>query len=72
MLVLRELTERPEVVEAGAAILVGTNTEDIVREATRPLDDWQAHRRMAQVVNPYGDGHASMRIVRALREYIGA
>jgi len=72
VLVLRELTERPEVVEVGAAILVGTNTENIVREATRLLDDWQTHRRMAQVVNPYGDGHASMRIVRALREYIGA
>jgi UDP-N-acetylglucosamine 2-epimerase (non-hydrolysing) len=72
VLVLRELTERPEVVEAGAAILVGTNTEDIVREATRLLEDRQAHRRMTQVVNPYGDGHASMRIVRALREYVGA
>ena len=72
VLVLRELTERPEVVEAGAAILVGTTTEGIVREATRLLDDRRAYRRMARVVNPYGDGRASMRIVRALREYTGA
>ena len=72
VLVLRELTERPEVVEAGAAIVVGTNTQGIVCEATRLLDDGQAHQRMAQAVNPYGDGHASARIVRALREYIGA
>lgn len=72
VLVLRELTERPEVVEAGAAIVVGTNTEAILCEATRLLDDRQAHRRMARAVNPYGDGHASVRIVRALREYAGA
>ena len=72
VLVLRELTERPEVVEAGAAILVGTTTEGIVREATRLLDDRRAYGRMARVVNPYGDGRASMRIVRALREYTGA
>ena len=71
VLVLRELTERPEVVEAGAAIVVGTNTEDIVRETTRLLDDGQAHQRMARSVNPYGDGHASVRIVRALKEHAG-
>ena len=71
MLVLRELTERPEVVEAGAAIVVGTNTEDIVRETTRLLDDRQAHRPMARVINPYGDGYASVRIVRALKEHAG-
>ena len=72
VLVLREITERPEVVEAGAAIVVGTNTEDIVRETTRLVDDGQAHRRMARAVNPYGDGCASVRIVHALREYSGA
>jgi len=71
VLVLRELTERPEVVEAGAAIVVGTNTATIVREATRLLDDGQTHQRMARAVNPYGDGHASERIVCALKEYAG-
>jgi UDP-N-acetylglucosamine 2-epimerase (non-hydrolysing) len=72
VLILRDLTERPEVVEVGGAIIVGTNTEEIVRETAHLLNDRQAHRRMAQAANPYGDGYASMRIVRALREYVGA
>ncbi|OYT74903.1 MAG: UDP-N-acetylglucosamine 2-epimerase (non-hydrolyzing) [Armatimonadetes bacterium JP3_11] len=62
ILVLRSTTERPEGVEAGAAKLVGTDTERIVAEATRLLTDPDAYAQMARAVNPYGDGHAAERI----------
>src|SRR6266566_3320678 len=67
VLVLRDVTERPEAVEAGCARLVGTNESRIVREARRLLEDDAAYQRMAHVANPFGDGHASERIVDALR-----
>ena len=66
VLVLRERTERPEAIEAGTAILVGTDTERIVNETRRLLDDPQAHAAMATVANPFGDGNAAERIVEAL------
>ena len=69
VLVLRQVTERPEGVEAGTVRLVGTDPERIVREARRLLDDPQAHAAMAQAVNPYGDGHAAGRIVQAILEH---
>ncbi len=65
-LVLREVTERPEGVEAGVLKLVGTDSERIVREARCLLDDEQAYHRMARAANPFGDGHAADRIVAAL------
>jgi UDP-N-acetylglucosamine 2-epimerase (non-hydrolysing) len=66
VLVLREVTERPEAVEAGTAKVVGTDTERIVREAFALLDDQAAYDAMARAVNPFGDGHAAERIVDAL------
>jgi UDP-N-acetylglucosamine 2-epimerase (non-hydrolysing) len=66
ILVLRETTERPEGIEAGTLKLVGTETSQIVRETERLLDDPVAHAKMAKAVNPYGDGHAAERIIRAL------
>ena len=66
VLVLRETTERPEGVEAGALKLVGTESSRIVREATRLLDDPSAYAEMAKAANPYGDGRAAERIVEAL------
>jgi UDP-N-acetylglucosamine 2-epimerase (non-hydrolysing) len=68
-LVLRELTERPEGVEAGVLKLVGTDTRCIVREAQHLLDDAAAYQQMACAANPFGDGHAAERIVRALLDY---
>lgn len=65
-LVLREVTERQEVVEAGAARLVGSDYAIIMTEASRLMDDGAHHARMAAVVNPYGDGQASRRIVDAI------
>lgn len=69
VLVLREVTERPEGIVAGVLKLVGTNTDRIVREATRLLDDPSAHAQMAKAVNPFGDGHAAQRIVAALDSF---
>lgn len=66
VLVLREVTERPEAIEAGTARLVGTDPERIVAETKRLLDDPVAYRAMARAVNPFGDGHAAERIVAAL------
>lgn len=65
-LVLREVTERPEAIDAGVVKLVGTDTDRIVAEATRLLSDSQAYEEMAHVANPFGDGHAAERIVEVL------
>lgn len=64
VLVMREVTERPEAVEAGTVILVGTDEEKIVSEAEKLLDDPQRYQAMAQAHNPYGDGHAAERITQ--------
>jgi UDP-N-acetylglucosamine 2-epimerase (non-hydrolysing) len=69
VLVLREVTERPEGVQAGTLKLVGTDTARIVTEATRLLDDPAAYAQMARAANPFGDGHAAGRIVAALLGY---
>jgi UDP-N-acetylglucosamine 2-epimerase (non-hydrolysing) len=66
VLVLREVTERPEGVEAGTVRLVGTNYDTIVSETRCLLDDDNVHRSMAQAINPYGDGKAAGRILQAL------
>lgn len=68
VLVLRDTTERPEGVEAGTLKLVGTEYEDIVYEAQLLLNDKKEFERMSHSSNPYGDGHASERIVRVLEE----
>lgn len=68
VLVLREVTERPEAIEAGVARLVGTDPERIVGEVERLLTDEAAYRQMARAVNPFGDGHAAERIARILVE----
>jgi UDP-N-acetylglucosamine 2-epimerase (non-hydrolysing) len=65
-LVLREVTERPEGVEAGTVKLVGTETSRIKEEAKRLLDDVAEYQKMSKAANPYGDGHASEKIVEAL------
>ena len=65
-LVLRDVTERPEGVEAGTLKLVGTETSYIVQEAKRLLDDESAYTEMAKASNPYGDGHAAEKIIQSL------
>lgn len=71
VLVLREVTERPEAVEAGTVRLVGTSEESIVEAAKELLEDRGSYLKMAQAVNPYGDGLASRRIRGFLRYYFG-
>lgn len=68
VLVLREVTERPEGVQAGTVRLVGTDREKIVSTARLLLDNPEEHQKMAKAANPYGDGHAAEYIVRALEE----
>ena len=62
VLVMRQTTERPEGVAAGTARLVGTDTDTIVRETERLLDDQAAYAAMARAHNPYGDGRSAARI----------
>lgn len=69
VLVLRDETERPEAVEQGVVKLVGPNFDRIVSEAQRLLNDENAYHAMARGISPYGDGHASERIVNLLREH---
>ncbi len=71
VLVVRDSTERTEGVEAGTLALVGTDPDRIVEEGGRLLDDPNAHRRMAQAHNPYGDGKAADRVVAALKHLRG-
>ena len=66
VLVLRETTERPEVVAVGAARVVGTDPDRIVAETVRLLDDPAAYAQMAAAPNPFGDGQAAERIVETL------
>ncbi len=66
VLVLRDVTERPEAISAGTARLVGTETAKIVSATKHLLDDSQEHAAMARAVNPFGDGRAAQRIVDAL------
>ena len=69
VLVLREVTERPEAVLAGCARIIGTDRRVIASAALELLTDHPAYDRMAKIANPFGDGHASQRIVRVLRSW---
>jgi len=69
VLVLRQVTERPEGVEAGVLKLVGTDPRLIVQEASHLLNDSSAYALMARAVNPFGDGKAASRIVQALLDF---
>jgi len=70
VLVMRDVTERPEAVEAGTAKLVGTDAEAMVSATERLLRSTAAYRKMARARNPFGDGRASARIAVALRQLL--
>lgn len=70
VLVLRTETERPEAVEAGTVKVVGVDEDAIYENAKVLLTDEQEYERMAKAVNPYGDGHASERIVNAIIDWM--
>lgn len=67
VLVLRDTTERPEAIECGTVKLVGTNTKKIIDAVQELLDNKEIYRKMAEAVNPYGDGLASKRIVDIIK-----
>jgi UDP-N-acetylglucosamine 2-epimerase (non-hydrolysing) len=71
VLVLRDVTERPEGVAAGVVRVVGTDRAAIVQAAVDLLEDPVQYRRMASGANPYGDGRASQRIVAAIAAATG-
>lgn len=69
VLVMREVTERPEAVAVGTVKLVGTDQAKIVKEAEKLMFDQEQYSKMTSVANPYGDGHASEKIVETLKNY---
>ena len=69
VLVLRNVTERPEGIAAGTLKLCGTEPDSILKEARELLMNEANYKQMANEVNPYGDGHASERIVKAIKDY---
>ncbi|MDO6605139.1 non-hydrolyzing UDP-N-acetylglucosamine 2-epimerase [Arenibacter palladensis] len=70
VLVMRDTTERPEAVDAGTVILVGTNTKKIVDEALGLMKDKKRYKLMSKLHNPYGDGKASIRIVKFIKNLV--
>ena len=71
VLVLRDTTERPEAVDAGTVKLIGTEYEDVLRETNLLLDDAEHYKKMSEATNPYGDGKACERIIRAILQKNG-
>jgi UDP-N-acetylglucosamine 2-epimerase len=69
LLILRNITERPEVVTSGFGELIGTDTDRIVRRTVELLSDSESYRKMTSGKNPFGDGTASRQIVDILRDY---
>lgn len=67
VLVMRDTTERPEGIEAGTLRLVGTDEETIYNNFKQLLEDQNEYYKMSKASNPYGDGHASRRIVKVLK-----
>lgn len=68
VLVMRSTTERTEAIDAGTALLVGTDFNAIVQNATRLLDEKSTYEKMAQIYNPYGDGKAAEHIIEVLKK----
>ena len=70
VLILREKTERTEIVDAGGAILVGTDKETIIKEFSRLITDYDHYKKMTNIENPYGKGDASRQITNILDDYL--
>lgn len=70
VLVMRDTTERPEGIAAGTLRLVGNQEENIYQQCKSLLTDQQEYQQMSRAINPYGDGHASERIVQAILQYL--
>ena len=70
VLVTRDITERPEAVNVGSVILVGTNKDKIIKETLHLLSDGELYKKMSELNNPYGDGNASKRIVTFMENMV--
>ncbi|RNC28885.1 MAG: UDP-N-acetylglucosamine 2-epimerase [Candidatus Dichloromethanomonas elyunquensis] len=70
VLCVRDTTERPEAVEAGTVLLVGTKYENVLANLTKLLSDKEAYKNMSQAANPYGDGTASVKIAEIVVKYL--
>lgn len=70
VLILRNVTERPQGVSAGIAKLIGTDSKNIVKEASLLLNDKNAYQKMVAKENPYGDGKSSERILKIVKDYL--
>jgi len=68
VIVLRDVTERPEGLTAGTLVLAGVNEDSIYNHATKLLTDTALYNKMAAAINPFGDGYASKRIIAAIKE----
>jgi UDP-N-acetylglucosamine 2-epimerase (non-hydrolysing) len=68
VLVMRDTTERPEAVDAGTVLLVGTDTEKIVTETNKLLNNQEFYNSMSMLHNPYGDGTSCEKIVEFIRD----
>ena len=71
VIVLRNETERMEIIENGAAVLAGTDSNDIFNKTQMILDDELLYKKMANTENPYGDGYASKRIADIITDILG-
>jgi UDP-N-acetylglucosamine 2-epimerase (non-hydrolysing) len=67
---MRSVTERPEAVEAGTAVLTGHDTTTIVEEVAKLLEDHAEYDRRSRIHNPYGDGRASQRIADRVQDFL--
>ena len=67
VLVMRDTTERPEALDAGTVKLVGTDTQLIIDEAQKLIDDKEAYEHMSRASNPYGDGHACEKVIQYIK-----
>ena len=63
---MRDLTERPEAVEAGTVKLIGTDKENIIKNVSELIDNKNKYNEMAFAHNPYGDGNASKKIIEGI------
>lgn len=70
VLILRDNTERPEAIDAGTAKLIGTDPDHVIAEVQRLLDDPREYRRMAEAINPFGDGQSAIRCVEAIQTLV--
>lgn len=69
VLVMRDVTERIEGINAGTAKLVGTDAEMIFFNTVKLIEDSEEYNRMARAVNPYGDGNTSLKIIQLFKEF---